>query len=208
MRQSRAPRVARGLVAASVATFIALLSHVASGGAMPGWLGVGVPWMLSAMVCTLLAGRRLSLPRLSVSVAASQLLFHTLFVLGTGGSVSAGPAGEGHVHGFVPMAALPGPVETVTAMYPDSVMWAGHGVAAIITVIALFRGERALARLISLAGELRAWVKRTLHIATTALLPLPVAHKSLVATAAAAHVPSAPRRSALHRRGPPLLRVL
>ena len=78
MRRSRASRALRGLIGASIATFVALLSHVAAGGAMPGWVGIALPWLLSVMVCTLLAGRALSLIRLSLAVAASQALFHCL----------------------------------------------------------------------------------------------------------------------------------
>ena len=82
MRPSRLSRVARGGVAASVATWAALLSHVAAGGAMPGWLGVAVPLVLSVAVCTALAGRHLSLVRLAVAVTASQLLFHMGTIFG------------------------------------------------------------------------------------------------------------------------------
>ncbi|MEV8024602.1 hypothetical protein [Microbacterium sp. NPDC080220] len=77
MRPSRPSRVARGEAAASLATWAALLSHVAAGGAMPGWLGVAVPLVLSFAFCTALAGRHLSVVRLAVAVTASQLLFHT-----------------------------------------------------------------------------------------------------------------------------------
>ena len=50
---------------------------------MRGLLGVVVPLALSLFVSVLLAGRRLSVIRLGVSVIASQTLFHSLFVLGT-----------------------------------------------------------------------------------------------------------------------------
>ncbi len=50
---------------------------------MPGAVGILVPWVFSFMISVLLAGRSLSLIRLGISVAASQFLFHVLFVLGT-----------------------------------------------------------------------------------------------------------------------------
>src|SRR5690606_16871403 len=84
MRTARMTRVARGSAAATLATFVALLSHVAAGGAMPGWLGVAAPWMFSILVCVPLAGRRLSVLRVTAAVVVSQALFHVLFVLGSG----------------------------------------------------------------------------------------------------------------------------
>ena len=45
--------------------------------------GIVAPWILALAVCTLLAGRALSLVRLASSVVVSQLLFHTLFVMGS-----------------------------------------------------------------------------------------------------------------------------
>ncbi|MDR2997573.1 MAG: hypothetical protein LBU78_05595, partial [Microbacterium sp.] len=96
MRPSRRPAVIRGFAAASTATFVALAAHVTAGGAMPGPLGVLAPWLLSLMVCVLLAGRKLSALRLSISVIVSQLLFHGLFVLGM--ITPTGTIG-GHVHG-------------------------------------------------------------------------------------------------------------
>src|SRR5690625_5788395 len=63
MSSSREPlRLVRGGVAATVATALALIGHVAGGGAMPGWLGIALPWWLSVTVCTVLAGTRFSLP--------------------------------------------------------------------------------------------------------------------------------------------------
>src|SRR5699024_1714941 len=67
MSSSREPlRLVRGGVAATVATALALIGHVAGGGAMPGWLGI-------------------ALPRLSAAILGSQALFHGLFMAGTPG---------------------------------------------------------------------------------------------------------------------------
>ena len=133
MSRSRATRVIRASVAASIATFVALFWHVAAGGAMPHWLGIAVPWVLSLAVCTVLVGRALSLLRLSVAVVLSQLLFHLLFVLGAGGGATAATAPTGHVHG-VPA----------------------------LTVAALYRGERLVIRLGALARQILAWMRRRL----------------------------------------------
>ena len=86
MSSSREPlRLVRGGVAATIATALALIGHVAGGGAMPGWLGIVLPWWLSVTVCTVLAGTRFSLPRMSAAILGSQSLFHGLFMAGTPG---------------------------------------------------------------------------------------------------------------------------
>lgn len=145
-----------------MATFIALMSHVAGGGAVPQLLGVAVPWTLSLMVCTVLAGRALSLTRLTIAVMISQALFHALFVLGA----SAGPARETmhvHDHGGMLDAVTSTSIATVgsaSGMLADSTMWIAHAVAAVITVAALYRGEPALLRLHELARTVRTWVGR------------------------------------------------
>ncbi|MGO1539958.1 MAG: hypothetical protein ACTHW3_11405, partial [Leucobacter sp.] len=73
---SRLPHLVRGSSAAAIATFAALFSHVIGGGAMPGLVGIAVPLLLSLMVCILLAGRKLSLTRLSISVVARACLLN------------------------------------------------------------------------------------------------------------------------------------
>ena len=94
MTSTRSARALRGALAAIVSTFVALLSHVAGGGEVPGLLGILVPLVLATAVCVPLAGRRLSVIRVSASVIASQVLFHALFVLGSAGNASASSAGS------------------------------------------------------------------------------------------------------------------
>lgn len=201
MRPSRAPRVARGLVAASVATLTALLSHVAGGGAMPGWLGIVVPWMLSAALCVVFAGRRLSAVRLTLAVAASQLLFHALFVLGAVSGAGAAASTHHHHHA----ASTLGPA-TTTAMAADAGMWMWHGVAALFTVAALHRGEQAAYRLLELAHASVAWLRRRLRVTLPVARTLrPITLRGGVVTW---FVRAAPQRDSRLRRGPPLLPVL
>lgn len=107
MRASRKLRLLRGVAGASIATFVALASHVWVGGQMPGMLGIAVPWLLSAMVCTLLSGIRLSALRLSVSVLLSQALFHSLFVLG---AITPRGGVAPHVHGPLVLPSASGAV--------------------------------------------------------------------------------------------------
>lgn len=149
---SRSARVARGSIAAAFATTVALFSHVLAGGAMPGALGLVVPLVLSVMVCVLLAGRRLSLVRLSVAVALSQLLFHTLFVLGAPHAATTVMPGH-HMTDMV----LPAVVGGQHPMTDPALMWLGHAIAAAITIAALYNAERVVVALASLAERFRVW---------------------------------------------------
>lgn len=155
MRQSRKPAVLRGFAASVLAIFVALAGHVTAGGAMPGPLGILVPWMLAFMACVLLAGRRLSAVRLGISVALSQFLFHVLFVLGT--ITPSGSVG-GHVHGSA--LQLP-PTDGLSAdVTADGMMWFGHIIAAFVTILALHRGERMLLGLRDLTEQSMRWLRR------------------------------------------------
>ncbi|MDT0157921.1 hypothetical protein Q9R19_09825 [Microbacterium sp. ARD32] len=156
MRPSRRTPLLRGFVGANVATFVALASHVWVGGGMPGMLGIAVPWILSLTVCTLLAGRRLSVVRLSASVLVSQLLFHALFVLG---SITPQGGIRPHVHGIAPIS-----FGDAAALAPqDAGMWLAHGAAAVLTVLLLHRGELIARALLALARDVRAWFARTVR---------------------------------------------
>lgn len=200
MRSSRLPHLLRGLTAAGVATFTALLMHVAAGGVLPGWIGIAVPLLLSSTVSVLLAGRRLSLLRLATSVAISQWLFHALFVLGSIAPVGATP---GHAHHG---AALVLPAsDPLGIVQPDGAMWAAHALAAILTTAALHRGELLLRRMLQLADHAACWFvalfTRAIAVAPADSRPRPPAPSG------GADLEPTLRRiaSRLRRRGPPLL---
>ena len=195
-RQARATRVRRGGAAASVATFVALLSHVSGGGEIPGVFGVVVPLALSFVVCTALAGRRLSTWRLAVAVAVSQVLFHSLFVLG-----SYDLAAAAHVHGSA-LPVLTGG-SALPAMTPDAAMWLGHAVAALATTVALHRGERTLVALRVLAERSVAWLRARVRI-LAGLPTAPSVRRTAAVVVAAVRPTSALVVSAAQRRGPPL----
>lgn len=142
-------------MASFLATFAALAGHMTGGGQMPGLLGILVPWVFSFMICVLLAGRKLSIIRLSVSVAISQFLFHMLFVLGT---ITPSGSATPHVHG-APLV-LPAGDGVADAVVADGAMWFGHLAAVIVTVVALHRGERVLLALRDLAVQAVRWVQR------------------------------------------------
>lgn len=181
-----------------MATWAALLSHVAAGGQMPGWLGITVPLILSIAVCTALAGRRLSLGRLAPAVAASQVLFHTLFVLG-----AVTPSGATHAHHLLPMTDA---VASTASMPADPLMWVMHGVAALLTVAVLHRGERAAQRLLAVAADLAQWARRRI---LAAVLPLGAVDRPTLPTAPG--VAPVLRSVVLRvpaRRGPPRARTI
>lgn len=200
MRPSRRNPLIRGFVGASVATFVALASHVWAGDPVPGVLGIAVPWVLSLMVCVLLAGRRLSLVRLSVSVLISQLLFHALFVLGTVRPAGSRVALAPHVHG-APLDLTAGAAVLLPA---TGGMWGAHGAAAIATVVLLHRGERIVLALLRAASGILAWLRRIVRTGPPVRIAAP-------AGARWPTVPAPVRRDPLlstHRlRGPPLLLV-
>ncbi|QEE62085.1 hypothetical protein FVA74_11285 [Salinibacterium sp. dk2585] len=202
MESSRQRHAVRGFVAATVATFVALLSHVLGGGDVPGWLGILAPWVLSLPMCMGLARWTLSLGRLSVSVGVSQFFFHTLFVLGaSGGSASFVTSGVGHgSHGLVLVAAES---SAAASAYDPAVMWLWHGVAAVITIAAVQRGESALASIRRVAAWVASWVAARVtpaQLAPVAMAPgrMPTPQFSTASLSACFAF------SPLLRRGPPL----
>lgn len=154
---SRWARVARGVTAAAFATFVAAFSHVLSGGTA-SWFGVAASFVISAMVCTVLTGRTLSLLRLAVSVGLSQFLFHALFS-GVGTPVVV-------EHSMSAMdAAIP-------HLHAAPTMWLAHAAAALVTVVALRFGAQAFW---GVAGTARLLLSRLLPVVVPALdVPRPV----------------------------------
>lgn len=138
-RAGRATRVGRGVAAAAVATFVATLSHAAVGGELPPFANIVLALCLAAPVCVMLAGRALSWGRLALAVVVSQALFHALLVLDLqGGAV----VGAGHHATTALLQATPA---HAPAAHEDSPwMWAAHALAAVVTVLAVGRGEQTL----------------------------------------------------------------
>ena len=184
---SRWARVARGAIAAAVATFVAAFSHTLGGDAAPSWFGVGASFVLSLAVSSALSGRALSWWRLAASVAVSQVLFHTLF---SGPGAPTVSSGHGHEPSALPMPAMDA---------HDDRMILAHVIAGVITLLALRFGERAFW---SIAECARLVLARVLDVT----LPVAVVVPRAILPAARAVV--APRRihvPSTHRlRGPPL----
>ena len=156
MTSSRAERTSRGLVVAAVATFVAVFSHaVADGGSVPV-LGVLLALAFAVPVCVALAGRKLSWIRLALAVVASQFAFHGLLLIGLGGgSFAFGSAA--HLHDSRALAqrlAVDGSEMVLHSDHAGGAMWLAHACAAVVTVLAIGVGERALIAILGL-GRLR-----------------------------------------------------
>lgn len=134
---TRWARFARGWAAAGFATFVAAFSHVVAGGSAPTVFSVAVALVISAMIATLLAGRTVSLARLTVSIGLSQVLFHSLF-----SSLSA-PVAASHEHS-------PALFDVVSHDHAD--MWLAHTIAGIVTIVAFRYAEGAFWGLATTAG--------------------------------------------------------
>lgn len=163
---SRGLRVLRGLVVATLSVTIAAFSHVAGGGLTPGVLGTVLALAFAVLISIALSGRALSLPPLAAAVVASQVVFHLLFSLG-----AALPASARGVHvGMLGMVMSGGSTatlpdlgsSTVSAVegLADARMWIGHLAAAVVTIMLLLHGERALVTVVRLAvGRLAVFVR-------------------------------------------------
>lgn len=181
-KKDRHRRALHGSLAASFATFVALTSHVIGGGGLPTVMGIVVPLALSTLVCVLLAGRRLSLPRLSLSVLTSQSLFHLLFSVFTPMTGNHSPANALERHamhhagaadpmsgmsGFMPHSmsgAVPmSDVGTNMHAHASPAMLLAHLIAAVLTIAMIYWSE-------ALPAKISSFVRLVIH----ALLPAAV----------------------------------
>jgi hypothetical protein len=173
---------------------VATLSHAAGGAGLPPLLNVVVALVLAMPVCVLLAGSRLSWLRLSIAVAASQLLFHGLLsvpLVPTGATVSS--------HHAMASVSLGSTTSALPAdhLAMDSSMWAAHAVAAVITIVLLGWGELAVAAIAHVLGLSGLVALRTF----SPLRPAPV----LPAPGRAPRVPAGREQFSVVRwRGPPV----
>lgn len=200
---SRWARVARGSLIASVAVLLAALWHVAAGGTPPAMLGLVVALAFGVPVSVLLAGKTLSLGRLSLAVGVSQLLLHALFGLGAGSSSALTVAGH---HGSVTLAATEAAMAQSAghgAAHSLGAMWLAHALAAVVTIMALRRGERAVTALMRLAHtRLRAVL-----LAFSGTVPVLVRAATVRTALLGTFVPTdlAVLLSPMRHRGPPQL---
>lgn len=195
---TRAIRALRAGIAAGVATQVALLSHVLGGGSAPDALLLALVFTVSWIVCLALVGARLSFVRLGAAVALSQFAFHATFAVL--GGASGAPEIAGHVHGAASvLPAASASVATPAFAGADPLMWVAHALAAAVTTVVLFRGERVVR---AAATPLVEFV----HLVVRVVLALPVATRIRVpvirhrAVSFLARVATSP----VSRRGPPI----
>ena len=207
----RALQAGRGAIAAGFATFVALVSHVMAGGQTPGPLGLALPLLFATTACVALGRVSRSWLRLSASVGVSQLLFHALFVLGSAPSTSLriieqGEAHAGHGDGSSLMVMSTSGDAAVHAGHGGPWMLLAHAFAALVTVLALHRGEVVLRQLILLASRLAsALLRRAAHAVV-----VPASPRSAPTPAEGTWWPIAVRAmvTCVARRGPPRLQLV
>jgi len=199
---TRAERFARGWLIAGASTLVAASSHVAGGGMQPGVLGVVLALAVAVPVSIALAGVHLSTVRLAVAVALSQVAFHLFFSLGAEGGGGASATG-GHHSALVISTAADGSVSGAVAgamVMGGPTMWLAHALAAVVTIVALRRGEGAAWALVRLAV-------RGLTVAsllTAGHRPeVPVVRRPPTPTGVRPHPPGRRHLTARPRRGPP-----
>lgn len=150
---SRWARVARGGLIASIAVFVAAFSHVAAGGSAPGWAGTAIALAFALLASIAVAGRRLTPWRIAVAVVVSQFFFHLVFSIGAPTSVTM--MQNGH-HGPVLVGGAADPVASMD--HSGGGMWIAHAIAAVVTIVFLWRGERELWRVLATAARQLATV--------------------------------------------------
>ena len=123
----RAARLVRGWTAAFAATAVAAVSHVLGGGSTPEPAIVLFSLAMSGLVSCLLAGRSISLLRLTMAVGFSQGLFHLLFSFGSGPATIGSNAGHaGHTAFFRAVAEV--------SQYPQHRKTVGEGTIVLFRV--------------------------------------------------------------------------
>lgn len=145
-------RLVRGAAGAVLAVGLAAASHTVLGaGHVPHPLVLVLAVALAAPICTLLAGRRLCLPRVVAAVLGSQALLHGLCALpapapGALSSLPAAAGHSGHLGHAVPAGLTTPPAATAAADQHGVAMLAAHAAAALLTVLLIRHGERLLTR--------------------------------------------------------------
>lgn len=131
-------------------------------------LGILLALVFSAPVCIALEGRKFSWTRLALAVGASQFAFHGLLTLGLGGGPFVlGAGGHRHEPGGAVQPLPLGSADTVLHLeHAGHTMWIAHACAAVMTVLAIGVGERALFAILGLSrlrliAALFDWAPRT-----------------------------------------------
>lgn len=198
-------RVARGVSASTMAVLVAAAAHVAAGGAAPSPALLVTVLVLAWLPGIALIGVAVRLWRQVTVIAVGEAMLHGVLALQAGSGSSAGvraagslsTAGASGMTGMTGMSTMAsagsvagssasplGPVSAwvggasthLTASAPMAWMWAGHVVAAALTVLLWRRGEADIARLAAVAARGLARLGRmpatVLHAAAATALPV------------------------------------
>ncbi|WP_353807506.1 hypothetical protein [Agromyces sp. SYSU T00194] len=197
--------VARGWFVAAAATVIASLSHVVAGGHPPGGLAIVLALTFSGLVCMVLVGPSASLPRTAAGAVLSQLALHALFSVTTPASAAtSATAGVHAAHAPVDPAIFDDALAGLggSTLHASAWMLVSHAVAALLTVVALQRGDLAVAALARAA----ATAIRLLLPEVRLPAPVPTGTR-LVAWTGPSMRPALVVLSGLRHRGPPVASV-
>lgn len=199
---SRAARTLRGAIGSVAATLFAAVSHSLAGGDMT-FLALAATSILALPLCVLLAGRLGSIWRLTLAVGGAQFLYHWVFA-GLGSSAGAtlgGTAAPAPLHA-AHLAALQSFTPAATPEAAGALMWAGHAIAAALTIALLVRGERAALQLISLVRGLVGNIARAFRTGDTQ--PIAPLRRLLPISPALTAYARGCDPTTISRRGPPL----
>jgi len=185
---ARQTRALRGSAAAAIATLVAATAHTLSGGGAAHPLLIVSVAALAAPLAVWLAGHRGSWWRTGLVVCAAQALFHLAFAA----VGDARPLSTGHAHHLAGVMTAP---EAVLSPTLDPAMMTGHLAAALVTIVAVRRGEQLL-RVLG-RGILRLVSRAAVSLPQPLALPSPLPARSAVAP------PRTLLDCSLSRRGPP-----
>lgn len=204
---NRATQLARGAATASVALFLAAFSHGVAGGEAPGGVGLALAAIVALGASVAFVGRRTTPVRTALAVIVSQGAFHLLFGVGAGaGTGEFVVSGAGH-HQTVAFVDAGGAAahagHAAHAGLGVGAMFAGHALAAVLTIVYLLAVERVAWA--ALAAATRRFV---LVLSGRAAEPVVVAEQPArprLGAVAPLRLSSRLRFAALRYRGPPSL---
>jgi hypothetical protein len=221
MTPGRALRLTRSAIFAAVCVVTAALGHVLmSGEHVPGW-GLAYAFAVVTAGSWWLTGRERGGAAVTAASVAAQLALHLAFtgaqlLYGSGQTVGTGTttAGATSMHGMSEMASTTGVQQVAT----DAHGWSGamllaHTVAALACGLWLWRGEKAVFRLVRGLGALVVDPLRFAHL-VLALAFSPAGPPPCTTVrrdddrAGRRRLPGATLRHAVIRRGPPVQPLL
>lgn len=151
--EDRSLRAVRGWMGALFSTSLAAASHALADGALPPLPVLGLVLVISAAICTAMAGPKNSLLRTTLAVVLSQGTYHLIFSF-AGNSPANGLLSNSGAHAGHHTVNLNPVRAELLAATPESLtaamawMQLAHVAAALATIAVLRRGESALRALL------------------------------------------------------------